>query len=183
MTKKSKQILTDTVIIIDAHEHGYWEPLCDRYQIILPATILESEAFYFQSDRGKVGMNPTEWIKQGKVTRVEAKLEDFGILQKKLSSDFLASLDPGELEALALLMSKDHKDLFFTTADRAAIKALGVLGLSTRGISVEELLKESGAKRKDNCKHFPAHLTKKWFQQILADGLSERSLWEKNSDS
>jgi hypothetical protein len=108
MTKKSKQILTDTVVIIDAHENGYWETLCNDYCVILPATIIEDEAFYFQSDRGKIGMNPTEWIRQGKVTRIDAELKDFETLQKKLSPYFVASLDPGELEALAILMSKKH---------------------------------------------------------------------------
>ena len=59
MTKKSKQILTDTVVIIDAHSNEYWECLCNAYHLVVPAFILEDEAFYFQSDRGNVGMNPT----------------------------------------------------------------------------------------------------------------------------
>ncbi len=180
MTKKSKQIEIDTVVIIDAHEYGYWEPLCNAYRIAVPASILEDEAFYFQSDRGKIGMNPTEWLKQEKVIRVEAEFEDFEALQKRLSSDFMASLDAGELEALAILLSKRHKDILFTTADRAAIKALGVLGLGSRGISVEELLKNSGTKRKEKSK-LPQHFTKKWFQQVLAEGLSEQHLWLRSS--
>src|SRR5271168_2903913 len=126
MTKKSKPRLIDTVVIIDAHEYGYWESLCNVCSIVLPATIIENEAFYFQSDRGKIGMNPTDWIKKGKIMPIEASLEDFQALEKKLSSDFMASLDPGELEALAILLSKCHKDVLFATADRAAIKALGV---------------------------------------------------------
>lgn len=164
MTKKSKQILPDTVVIVNAHEHGYWQSWCNAYHIVLPASILENEAFYFQSDRGKVGMNPTEWIMQGKVLRIEAELEDFDVLRKKLTSDFLASLDAGELEALAILMSKKHKDILFTTADRAAIKALGVLGLSSRGISVEELLVNSGARKKGNPK-LPLRFTKNGFSK------------------
>lgn len=153
MTKKSKQILIDTVVIIDAHENDYWESLCNVYRVALPAVIIEDEAFYFQSDRGKIGMNPTEWIRKGKVIRLEAELDDFKALEQRLSSDFLASLDAGELEALAILMSKSHKDILFTTADKAAVKALGVLGLGFQGVSVEELLIHTGAKRKGNS-HF-----------------------------
>ncbi len=177
MTKKSKQILTDTVVIINAHENGYWESLCNANHIAVPATIIENEAFYFQSDRGKVGMNPSEWVKNGKVTRIEADLEDFQSLQSKLNPDILASLDDGELEAIAILLSKRSKETRFTTADRAAIKALGVLGLSYQGISVEELLKNSGINHKGN---FHQHFKKKWFQQILAEGLSEQHLWLKS---
>ena len=121
-------------------------------------------------------MNPTEWIKQGKVIRIEAELEDFETLQKKLSPDFLASIDEGELEALAILLSKSHQDTYFTTADRAAIKALGILGLGSRGISVEELLNKT--KRKDK---LPVHFTKKWFNQTLAEGFSEQNLWLRPS--
>lgn len=178
MTKKLKRVLPDTVIIIDAHEHGYWEPLCNTYHLLVPKTILENEAFYFQSDWGKVGMNPTEWIKQGKVESIEATLEEFQILNKKLSSDFMASLDPGELEALAILLSKNHKDVFFTTADRAPVKALGVLSLGFKGISVEELLTACGVKRKDTHK-IPERFTKKWFQQALTEGFGEQHLWLK----
>ena len=182
MTKKSKQILTDTVVIIDAHECGYWESLCKVYDIAVPATIIEEEAFYFQSDRGKIGMNPTEWLRQGSVIRIEAGLNDFVELQKRLSPDFLASLDNGELEALAILISKSHKHTFFTTADKAAIKALGVLGLSFQGISVEELLEKGGIKRKENLK-LPQRFTKKWFQQVLAEGFSEQGLWLRPTSS
>lgn len=180
MTKKLKQIVVDTVVIIDAHEYSYWKSLCKAYHIAVPAIVLEKEAFYFQSDRGKIGMNPTEWLMQNQVTRIEAELEDFETLRKKLSSDFMASLDAGELEALAILMSKSHKDILFTTADKAAIKALGVLGIGSRGISVEELLKNSGINPKER---LPLKFTKKWFQQILTEGFSEQHLWLKSSSS
>lgn len=182
MTKKSKQrILIDTVVIIDAHENGYWEQICNAYQIAVPAFVIENEAFYFDSDNGKIGMNPTEWLRQGKITRMEAELKDFETLQKKISIDFMTSIDEGEREALAILISTSH-DILFTTADRAAIKALGVLGLGFRGISVEEILKSSGTKRKGNL-NFPVKLTKKWFQQILTEGLSEQHLWLKSPSS
>lgn len=178
MTKKLKQILTDTVVIIDAHEGGYWDNLCKVYKVAVPATIFENEAFYFQSDRGKKGLNPTEWLKQGKVVRIEAELEGLKALEKLITSDCIASLDAGELEALAILMSKGHRDTMFTTADKAAIKVLGVIGRGFQGISVEELLKEGGLRRKKN---LPKHLTKKWFHHILAEGLSEQHLWLKSS--
>jgi hypothetical protein len=83
MTKKSNLTLTDTVVIIDAHENHYWESLCNSYQIAVPASIIENEAFHFESNNKKIAMNPTSWINQGKIIRIEASLEDFKILQKK----------------------------------------------------------------------------------------------------
>lgn len=171
MTKKSL-ILPDTVVVIDAHENDYWEPICREYSLVLPSTIIENEAFYYQSERGKKGLNPTSWIKNNQITRVDAELSDFALLAKKLSPDFMSSLDAGELEALAILMSKKNKDVLFTTADRAAIRALGILGLGNRGLSVEELVKNIRLKRK-----LPAHLTKKWFEQVVAEGFREQHLW------
>jgi len=88
----------------------------------------------------------------------------------------MASLDPGELEALAILASKEYKDYLFTTADRAAVKALGVLGWGDRGISVEELLIGMGSNKTKIAQHF----TKKWFQNVLTQGFSEQHIWLRN---
>lgn len=168
-----------TVVIIDAHERNYWDFLCNAYDVAIPATVIENEAFYFQSDHGKVGLKPTEWIEKCKVKRMEAKIDDLEALHKKLTSDFLASIDPGELEALAILISKAHQDSLFTTADRAAIKALGVLSLSHRGISVEAFLEEACRKVKKGM--LPTRFTKKWFHQAIAEGFSEQHIWLKRA--
>jgi hypothetical protein len=140
MTKKLKDLLVDSVVVIDAHENGYWEPLCNAYRVFLPGTVIEDELFFFTSDKGKKPLLVSKWIHQGKISRIDAKIADFAKLTKRLSSDFLLALDAGELEALAILISKDYQHLFFTTADRAAVKALGILSLGLRGLSVEDLL-------------------------------------------
>lgn len=57
---------------------------------------------------------------------------------------------------------------------------LYVLGLGSRGISVEELLNNSGIIRKGTHK-FPQQFTKKWFNQILVEGFSEQHLWLRSS--
>jgi len=169
-------VLADAMVVIAAHEQDYWEPLCKAYQIALPATIIEQELLYFETTKGKKGLNPSRWIKEGKVVRLEAEVNDFSKVTKRLSSDSMASLDPGELEALAILASKEYKDYLFTTADRAAVKALGVLGWGDRGISVEELLIGMGSNKTKIAQHF----TKKWFQNVLTQGFSEQHIWLRN---
>lgn len=178
MTKKSLRVLTDAVIVIGAHEQHYWELFCNNYQIALPATILEEEVFYFQDGDCKQGLTPSRWVIENKVERLEASIDDYENLNRKLSSHFMNSLDPGELEALALLGSKNFKDYLFTTADRAAIKALGVLGWGERGISVEMLLERVG-KSKSMLKKLPHSYTKKWFSACVQEGVLERHLWLK----
>jgi len=178
MTKKLKQVLLDAVVVIAAHENGYWESLCNTYQIALPAAVIEEELLYFASSKGKQGLKPSAWVKEGKVVRIDADLKDYVALSSRLKSDFMASIDPGEREALATLLSKQHQQLLFSTADRAAARALGILGLGSRGISIEELLEGLGSKRSSKTK-LPIHHTKKWFQQAVAEGFSEQHLWLK----
>lgn len=171
MIKKSKPILLDSNVVITAHELGFWEILCANYQIFLPATVLENELFYFQSSKGKKGLKASEWIKQGKVTRIEAELADYANLSSRLKKDFLISLDAGEREALAILFSKTYTNLLFATADRAAVRALAILNLGLSGISTEELI---GDMKKIN---LPVQHSKKWFKKVLEEGFLEQHLW------
>jgi hypothetical protein len=180
MTKKLTQLLVDAVVVIDAHEKKYWEHLCASYEIFLPSTIIEEELLYFTSDKGRQSFEIAKLISQGKVTRIDAEINHSIELFKKISSDFRSSLHAGELEALAILMSKDFPHLFFTTADRAAIKALGVLSLSRKGLSVEELLSNlHGFSRKN--KKLAAHFTTQYFRKALSEGFTEQHLWLKPS--
>ncbi len=162
MIKKLPPILADAVIVIGAHNERYWELLCNRYQIAIPATILEDELFYFGSEYNKKAIKPSTWVEEGKIQRLEAELLDYQVLSHQLSDNFMNSLDAGELEALALLGSKKYKGYLFTTADRAAIKALGVLGWRSQGISIEALLERAGASKKI-IDGLPKYFTKKWF--------------------
>ncbi len=89
----------------------------------------------------------------------------------------MLAIDAGEKEALAILISKKYKDYFFTTADKAAVKALGILGIGYKGVSVEELLKNISNPASQ--KKLSTQFTKAWFQKNVAEGLSEQNLWVK----
>lgn len=178
MIKKLLPVLTDAVIVIGAHEQKYWEFLCNSYKIGIPATILEDEIFYFNSGAGMQGIAASQWVKEGKVERLEADIKDYQNLSRMLSSVFLNSIDRGEKEALALLGSNKGKDYLFCTADRAAVRALGVLGWRERGISVEALLKKAG-KSESALKKLPRHFREEWFDACLQEGFREKHLWLK----
>lgn len=178
MIKKLPSILADAVIVIGAHQEQCWELLYNSYQIAIPATILEDEIFYFKSEDDKKVIMPSKWVQEGRIQRLEAELFDYQALQEKLSDIFMKSIDSGELEALALLGSKKHTDYLFTTADRAAIKALGILGWGSRGISMEALIERVGGSHQ-MLKRLPKHFTKKWFNACLQEGFMEKNLWIK----
>jgi hypothetical protein len=174
MTKKLKRILPDAVVVIAAHEGGYWESLCNTYEIGLPATIFEEELFYFGKDNKK-SLHPSKWIQEKKVIRIDADIGDFDKVAKKFSATFLHSIHKGELEALAILLSSKYQDFYFSTADAAPIRALGTLQLASRGIFIEELLVGMGQKSKEI--PLSPHFTKKWFQQKIAEGLRDSHLY------
>ena len=177
MIKKLKLVvLTDADVVIHAHENNYWELLCTHHRIALAATVIEDELLFYRSNEGKKGFKISTWFQKDKVERLEAELTDVESLYKRLNPDFLASLHRGELEALAILLSRKQNKVHFTTGDRAAMKALGVLNLGSKGISVEELLSPMGRNPKSKLPH---HLTKKWLQKSMSEGLQEQHLWLK----
>ncbi len=180
MTKKSKDLLVDSVVVIDAHEKGYWKRLCNEHRVFLPGTIIDDELFYFTSDKGKQPLQVKNWIDQRTITRIDAEITDAAELIKRLSNDFIQTLDPGELEALAILISKKYQHIIFTTADYAAVKALGILSLRLRGVSVEDLLNNLQGLSTKNRK-IEHHFTKQWFQKALNEGFTEQHLWLKPS--
>ena len=176
MTKKSKQIILDAVTVIAAHELDQWNSICNAHQVILPGTVIENELFYFGSEK-KIPLRPSSWIKEKKVTRIDALIEDYQKVSQKLSDNFLLSIDRGEREALAILLS-DTSRFYFTTSDIAPIKALGALNLGSRGISLEEILEVIGK----NIKKPPLSVqyTKKWFQQKVSEGFRDSLIYLKS---
>lgn len=173
MTKKLESILTDTVVIIGAHEMNLFNPLTNVYRICIPETVLRQEAFYYSTDKGKKALNPTEWIKAKKAFSIEAEPCDYLRLTQMITEDCLSGLDQGELEALALLVSGKNKEMLFTTCDKAAIKVMGVLGLSQNAISFEKLL----TRKRIPHKPLPYQYTEKFFKYYLDLGYQERDLY------
>jgi len=59
--------------------------------------------------------------------------------------------------------------MLFCTCDKAAMKALGFLGISHQGISFEKLLERNGIKKKLEIKH-----SERQFRQFTQEGVSIR---------
>lgn len=81
-----------------------------------------------------------------------------------LDADIIVDLHSGEKEALAILSTK--KEMLFCTCDKAAMKALGFLGISHQGISFEKLLDRNGIKKKLELKHL-----ERQFRQFTQEGV------------
>jgi len=164
-------VLLDANVIIEAFRRNVWKSLSDKYQLFVPCTVLEEEVFYFQSKQGKEGISLTPAIEAGKLKELSALDAELQAFHSLLHPHFHLSIDPGEKEALALLLSKRCKDHLFCTADGKAIQALAILSRSEQGLSFEKLVK-------DKVPSLPHYLSEKWFRQQLQRGVEERHLWK-----
>jgi len=155
-TTKPRCVLLDANIVIEAHALKIWTELKDRYELILPSIVVINEAKYFYSaKRRSKSIRLGEQITRGEVRQLTATAEEYAQLYEKFDSVFRDTLDPGETEALALLQANRASEAFFCTSDAPAIKALAMLGLSNRGISMEMLMSKIGLAKK----------LKKWFTE------------------
>jgi hypothetical protein len=141
-------VLLDANIVIEAHALRIWRELKDRYELLLPSIVVINEAKYFHSSkRGSRSIRLGEQITRGEVHQLTATAAEYAQLYEIFDSVFLQTLDPGETEALALLQANTSPEAFFCTSDAPAIKALAMLGLSHRGISMEMLMSKVGLRK------------------------------------
>jgi hypothetical protein len=169
-TIKPQCVLLDANIVIEAHTLEIWAELKDRYELILPSVVIIDEARYFKSTkRGSKSIRLGEQIAKGEVQQLTATIEEYGELYKIFASWFLQALDPGETEALALLRANRTPGAFFCTSDAPAIKALAMLGLSQRGISMEMLMSKVGL-----AKRLETQFTEDFFTRNIRHGQTAR---------
>ncbi|MGB2907084.1 MAG: hypothetical protein WBB73_08280, partial [Candidatus Aminicenantaceae bacterium] len=88
------------------------------------------------------------------------EIQDF---KQKFERFIQEELDLGETEALKILSDRD--DCLFCTCDKAAIKAIAILGKREQGISFENLVTSSGITKKLEKKHMETK-----FKHLLDEG-------------
>lgn len=169
--RKPLQLLLDANVVIEAHCLRVWDPLISRVPVACPATVVDSEALFYCEDEHSVppSIHLERLVAEGRIAMFEATAEDLGRVATLLTDDVLEGLDPGEAEALALLLVQKAPDHRFCTGDRAAIRALALLGLSERGISFESVLETLGLQ-----KRLKEPFTEQFFQQALREGQEHR---------
>ncbi len=171
---KSKLVILDANVIIDMHRNGIWNKIISLYEIYVPATVAEEEAVYFLSKDGqqRQEIKINKDIEESKIKVLEASVNDSLELKKKVKEDYYNSIDPGELEAIALLHSGEYDDFKFCTGDKAAIRALTMFDLTFQGISLEELLSDVSIKFEG----FSNNYSQKEFKKQQGLGMQEKDL-------
>jgi len=134
--------LLDADVVIDLLSLDVFDKLVIQHEVFL-ATIVIDEVKWFKKDGVKQRVNFREkYIESGLVKELSATAGEIKTILSKLPSIFHDTLDPGELESLAVCFREGN--LVFCSCDAAAIRALPFLDLSDRGVAVADLLKSSG---------------------------------------
>jgi hypothetical protein len=149
--KKPKLLLLDADVIVFANQYGVWTELKKSYEVYAPSIVIE-EAKFFETENVSKGVEQRVRVKidlkaeerAGQIARKEASALDIKETFKDFDSSFLAALQDGEKEGIAVLKGESDSGLVFCTGDTAAIQAIGMLDLSNACISFEKMLELAG---------------------------------------
>lgn len=167
-TTKPLCVLSDANIIIDAHVLGIWDQLVTQCKMFTTRYIEKNEARYFRSRYGRISINLKKQIQSGYITVLAATGKDTDQLYRTFEKWFLESLDPGEIEALALILAGKTEGAIFCTTDSPAIMALAMLNRASQGISFEKLLERTGFRSLRKKLHYRHSQT--FFKQYINKG-------------
>ena len=156
-------VLLDADVIIDLHRFNIWNNIVSKNKVYISSIILRREV-YFYKDVNDV-KHRIELLKNvaSKFLEISISSEELKEFLQKFDPVFEGELDEGETEALKII--HDNSNFLFCTCDKAAIKAIALVGRSKQGISFERLLKFSGITKNLEPKH-----TEKCFKRYLKEG-------------
>jgi hypothetical protein len=162
-------VLLDANVIIEAHACGAWASLHRRVALVVPSTVLDEATHYVAPDTGmRVEIHVKQAVQAGQISEVSATAEQLARLLDHFDRVFIERMDPGETEALALLLAGELEDCMFCSSDGPAIRALNLLSMPDRGISLEALLRKAGLVRR-----LARPFDDRFFREMQARGAQE----------
>ena len=168
---KSRFVILDANVVIDAHKHGFWTALVTQYRISVTETIANEVKFY-EDDTGKrIDIDLRISAASGHIDILSATIPELEAVQAKINPETAKSVHAGELEAIALIATGNYEEQRFCTADAAAIKLLAILDLGVYGVPVKKLLEPIGYR-----KSVPRQYDEKYFSNKLAEGMIEKKI-------
>ncbi|GAB4547759.1 MAG: hypothetical protein Tsb0013_07790 [Phycisphaerales bacterium] len=167
---RSRLILLDANVVIQLFQLGIWEQITARCEIVLAQTVVDEVQFY-ETDTERKYVDWEHW-KTACSMRIESvPPADVQAYCSKFGPGYYEKLDPGEAEALALLVR--DTDSKICSADKIVWRVLGNTNATERGISLEEILTMSGL-----TKPIPHRFTKafreKWCREGSVEGFMGR---------
>jgi len=172
MAKKFQLLLLDANIIIELFYQGIWDRLLESCDVHLSRTIADVEAhFYLDDQEEKHDFDLSKYEESGAITVFDVSLAQDAELTKHFGLAYLERFDPGEREALAHLVTSSESYII-CSADSIVFKVLGFLNRSEQGISLEEILQQTGLGRQMSWK-FSKAFREKYTQDGFVDHLKK----------
>jgi len=139
--------LLDTCAVIGFLEMHVWGRIIKAHEIYVPSSVIRETKYYPEGGR-KVEIDLTRYSRTGSIKEISISSDMVRSVLSRFDPVLGPSLGIGELEAIAALVhSKVSPETRICTADKAGVKALALLLLVDRGISIEEVLDISGLRR------------------------------------
>jgi hypothetical protein len=172
MPKKPRLLLLDAVAVIAAHQQHAWEPLVQRFEVVVPAVVAD-EAHFYEDPAGsgrRIPIDLSAAEAAGSITVVEVAASEIAALLAAFTPSFAAGVHAGEAEALAYLRAlDDNADVRLVTSDRQALYAAALLGLAHRTESLAEAFHRAGI-----TKHLPRQHGVDFHRACIREGQAMR---------
>lgn len=141
-------LLLDADVIINLHTLGYWDGVVKQYEVYVGSIIARETKFYPDSNGNQIPIDMAAYIAEGSVKEIEAELDELRDVKTRLPQEKI-DIHDGELEAIAVIMTKSIPELRLCLADHTAIKAVAYLEIDGRCICGEQALKDCGIVNKN----------------------------------
>ncbi len=140
-------VILDANIVIYLHQLGIWPQVVDRCEIILGRTVAEQEVLFYEVDDERHEIDLAKDIAESRVQVVDVLASEVVKFRSRFESLYMEGLHAGETESLVYLALNPQLETRVCSADKVVFRVLPHIGLSERGISLEELLAQIGLGR------------------------------------
>jgi len=144
--KRFPFLLLDAGPIIKLFELGVWDHFIKRCNVTVTKTVAD-EAKYARLEQKDLHINLEPYARDGRIKVIELELSVVRDFHTRFDPVYKAEIDPGEKETLAFLNSA-KENWIVCSADGVVFRVLGLLGRAEQGISLQEILNETGLSQK-----------------------------------
>jgi hypothetical protein len=140
--KKFQFLLLDAGPIIKLFELNLWDTFIEKCNVTISRTVA-NQAKFARRDFTDVRIDLNPYEEKDSINIIEVELPVVQKFYKKFNQSYQPIIHNGEKETLAFLCNSSDNWLV-CAADAAVFRVLGFLGKSECGISLEEILKQTG---------------------------------------
>jgi hypothetical protein len=168
--KKFKLLLLDANVVIELFRLGIWDEVIERCDVHLARTVAEDEAHFFAADDGqRHDFDLQPYINTNRITVFDVTVGEAAAFRNQFDPVYFERLDPGETESLVHFLGLAG-ECWICSADKIVYRIIGGLDRGEQGVSLEEVLQQTGLGRGllvQFTKEFRVKWTRKGFEEHM----------------